>query len=210
MIKPSIYILLIALISFSCKKEVQEIKKEPILEIKQDVLVSNIGKQLSPEAKEKLKDWKEFQEVSSILERYKSITKSQVLENAGELSLLTKNIADTIRVEVLKRPDMKIRFNVLYNHSLRLEDMASISAIKEEEVSEEVSDLLAAFSSVNDKINSIYKIIEFEKEFDELRKRVIDSTRTEEEPKPQKPRTKKTTRKKHSLIRPRTRPDIQD
>ena len=218
MIKQTIYIILIALISLSCKKEVQEVKEEPMLEIEQDVLVSNIGEQLSPTAKEKLKNWKEFQEVTSNLERYQSITKSQALENASELSLLTKNIADTIRVEVLKRPDMKIRFNVLYNHSLRLEDMASISAIKEEEVSEEVSGLLAAFSSVNDKINSIYKIMEFEEEFKELRKRAVDSTTSTvlvEEAKPKKPVTKKPVTKKFNmkkptLIEPKSHGDIQN
>ena len=210
MIKQTIYIILIALISLSCKKEVKEVKEESILEIEQGVLISNIGEQLSPTAKEKLKNWKEFQEVTSNLERYQSVTKSQALENASELSLLTKNIADTIRVEVLKRPDMEIRFNVLYNHSLRLEDMASISSIKEDEVSEEVTNLLAAFSSVNDKINSIYKIMEFEEEFDELRKRAVDSAKTEEDAKPKETIKKDPPTKKHLLIKSRTRPDIQD
>lgn len=210
MIKPSIYILLIALISFSCKKEVKEINEDPMLEIEQDVLISNIGEQLSPMAKEELKNWKEFQEVTSNLERYQSITKSQALENASELSLLAKNIADTIRVEVLKRPDMKIRFNVLYNYSLRLEDMASISSIKEEEVSEEVTNLLAAFSSVNDKINSIYKIMEFEAEFKVLRKRVVDSTISVEETKQKKPVTKTSKRKNTDLIKPKTYTNIQN
>lgn len=191
MIKQIIFIFLIATLSFSCKKEIKDVTEEPILEIEQEVLISNIGEQLSPEAKGFLNDWKEFQDVAFNLEGYTSITKSQALENANDLSLLVKKIADTIKVDVLERPDMRIRFNVLYNHSLRLQDMATITSISNEEVTDEVTKLLSAFSSINDKINSIYKILEFENQFKELRKRVSDSSNTEEETKPKKPIIKK-------------------
>ena len=184
MIKQHIYIVLIALISFSCKSKVEEQGEEAVLEVEQEVLISNIGEQLSPEAKKELADWKEFQDVAFNLENYTSITKSQALDNANDLAALVKKIADTVKVEVLKRPDMMIRFNVLYNHSLRLEDMATITSISDESVAEEVTQLLGAFSSINNKINAIYTIIAFEKQFKVLHEKSTNALSEEEKPKP--------------------------
>ena len=109
------------------------------------------------------------------MERYTSITKSQALENAKEVSLLIKKASDSIKVEVLERPDIRIRLNVLYNHSLRLSDMSTISLITDEEVSQEVENMLLAYSSINEKINVIYKIVEYEERYSDDKRKVIDS-----------------------------------
>jgi len=99
------------------------------------------------------------------MQRYQSVTKSEALQNARDLSLLIEDVLDTIDVKILDRPDVKMRFNVLYNHAFRLHDMLSITSISEEEVMTEVTRLLDAYSAVNDKINVVYKIEEYKKSF---------------------------------------------
>lgn len=167
MIKLSTYTLLFALLllACNCKPEVQvDVTSEIIVE-DQDAIISSIGEQLSPKVKQKLTHWNDFQEVRTTMDRYTAITVRQALDNAKELSTLVKKVSDTIRIEMLDRSDMRIRFNVLYNHSLRLDDMATIPSITDAEVKDEVARLLSAFSAVNDKINAIYKIEAADKEF---------------------------------------------
>lgn len=165
MIKQYIYILLLAVLISACKAEPKIVVDEIDLIEDQDVTVSNIGEQLSPEVKKAMIDWIHFQELTSKVETYTSITKGQALESAKELSELVKKVSDSIKIDLLDRPEMKIRFNVLYNHALRLDDMSTIPSITDNEVVVEVSKLLASFSSVNDKINTIYKIDDFEKKY---------------------------------------------
>jgi hypothetical protein len=86
------------------------------------------------------------------------------LQNARELADLVKNASDSIKIEKLDRPDIKIRFNVLYNHALRLDDMSTINNISDDDVMNEVASILDGFSAINEKINVIYKIEHYEKE----------------------------------------------
>jgi hypothetical protein len=175
MIKQSIYILFIVGAFFSCQsKEKQEVQETLIDEV-QEVIPGEIKKQLSVKAKDSLKDWVNFQKVTKEMERYTAVTKGQALENAKELSLLIKKVSDSIKVDELKRPDIKIRLNVLYNHSLRLNDMSTISSISDDEVSQEVANMLLAFSSINEKVNVIYKIAEFEKQYSDEQRKITDS-----------------------------------
>ena len=175
MIKQSIYILLIACLVFACKSEARKEAEEISIAISQELMSSPIKEQLTVTSKEFLKDWGQFHNVATEMERYTSITKSQALENAKELSLLIKKASDSIKVDVLKRPDIKIRLNVLYNHSLRLFDMSTIVSITDEEVSQEVENMLLAYASINEKINVIYKIVEYEKLYSDDKRKVIDS-----------------------------------
>lgn len=175
MIKQSIYILLIACIVFACKSEAKKEAQEIAIAVNQELISSPIKEQLLPESKEFLKDWGQFHKVATEMERYTSITKSQALENAKELSLLIKKASDSIKVEVLERPDIRIRLNVIYNHSLRLVDMSSISSITDEEVSLEVENMLMAYTSINEKINVIYKIVEYDELYSDDKRKVIDS-----------------------------------
>ena len=102
--------------------------------------------------------------VQSKINGYYSVTKSQALQNARELADLVKNASDSIKIEKLDRPDIKIRFNVLYNHALRLDDMSTINNISDDDVMNEVASILDAFSAINEKVNIIYKIEQYEKE----------------------------------------------
>jgi len=175
MIKQSIYILLIAFAVGACKSEVKIKAQEAAIEDVQEIIAGSIKEQLSVEAKESLRNWVGFQNFAVEMERYTSVTKSQALENAKQLSLLIKKVSDSIKVDELERPDIRIRLNVMYNHSLRLDDMSTITSITDKEVSQEVENMLLAYSSINEKINLIYKIAEYEEKYSDEKRMAIDS-----------------------------------
>lgn len=164
-----IYILVALFLTVSCKSDKKGLETTNDLVdslTQQDVNISSIGITLSPTAKREIQTWLEYQMIQSKINGYNKTTKSQALLNAMELAELVENASDTIDVKKLDRPDIKIRFNVLRNHALRLDDMSTIPSISEEEVMEEVTGVLDAFSALNEKINIIYKIEELEQELD--------------------------------------------
>lgn len=139
------------------------------LEFQEDVFVNKIGVSLSAEAKKDLEFWEDYQLIDARIKPYFNINKSQALQNAEELAALILDASDTITVEELDRPDIKIRFNVMYNHAFRLQDMNSITSISEDEVKEEVYRLLEAYSALNDKINVVYKINKYKETYDKYK-----------------------------------------
>ena len=162
----------------SCKPNKTDIPLETTSsEINQEVNISSIGVLLSPEAKKLTENWLKYQLVKSKIENYTKVTRSEAVQNAKELSDLVIDVSDTIDIKMLDRADMKIRFNVLNNHILRLDDMSTIPTITDEEVESEVSKLLSAFSSINEKINTLIKIDEFDikSEESELAKKEIEA-----------------------------------
>jgi hypothetical protein len=165
MTKFSYYIVLIVFCLAGCKPSTISNVVDDVVEVEQGITVSSIGEQLSADAKGLLADWKDFQSVTKKVETYTITTSGQALENAKELSILIRKVSDTIKMNVLERPDFRARLNVLYSHSLRLDDMSSIPSISEDEVKQQVTKLLDAFSSVINKINAIYREEKSEKEF---------------------------------------------
>ncbi|PCI11853.1 MAG: hypothetical protein COB73_00665 [Flavobacteriaceae bacterium] len=161
-----LFIAIIFITIISCTpdedKKMDEVKTTTLQE---KAKVSSIGITLSPTAKKEVASWEKYQLIETKMQRYQSVTKSEALQNARDLSLLIEDVLDTIDVKILDRPDVKMRFNVLYNHAFRLHDMLSITSISEEEVMTEVTRLLDAYSAVNDKINVVYKIEEYKKSF---------------------------------------------
>jgi hypothetical protein len=142
---------------FSCDKAVS--KKN--IEIARDSLASNTLKVNYPVAKLNMKaqklveNWDEYQNIDELLKQYQHITANMALLNAKELSVLSKQLKDSIRIEQLKIPAVKIRLNVLHNETLRLADMETIPSITEPEVIEENNNILDAYSALNLKINNI-------------------------------------------------------
>ena len=161
-------ILIGMVIMVSCKPDKTNIPLDSsISEIQEEVTISSIGVVLSPKARILTKDWLKFQDVKSKIENYSKVTKTEALQNAKELSDFIIDVSDTIDVKILDRADMKIRFNVLNNHVLRLDDMSTIPSITDEEVKSEVAKVLGAFSSINEKINTLVKIDGFDIKSDE-------------------------------------------
>lgn len=161
-----LFIAIIFITIISCKPDVENIIEEPeTITLQEKATISSIGITLSPKSKEEVATWEKYQLIETRLQRYQSITKSEAMHNAKELSLLIEDASDTIDVHILDRPDVKMRFNVMYNHALRLNDMISITSITEDEVMTEVTRLLDAYSALNDKINVVYKIYEYKNTF---------------------------------------------
>jgi len=154
------FLLIILLTGFSCNKtkNVQEVSEKPdSLKLDVNRIEIRIGETLIPEAKVDLDNWKEYQLVDELLLKYYSITTLEALSNADELSRLVKMMKDSIKIEKLKKPNIIARINVLENETLRLADMATIPSISQEEVKEGVGNIVAIYSAMNSKINTIYQ-----------------------------------------------------
>ncbi len=156
LLKKIILISLIALF-ISCTKTISRKNNE----ISRDSLIGNTDKvnfqisKLNSKAIKLVETWDEYQNIDELLKQYQNINANLALLNAKELAVLAKQLKDSIRVERLKIPSIKIRLNVLHNETLRLADMSTIPSITEEEVTEENSNILNAYSALNLKINNI-------------------------------------------------------
>lgn len=154
------FLLIILLTGFSCtkSKDAQEVSEvADSLKLDANRIENRIGETLVPEAKAEMDHWKEYQLVDELLLKYYSINTLEALSNANELSRLVKMMKDSIKIEKLKKPNIIARINVLENETLRLADMATIPSISKEEVKEEVGNIVAIYSALNAKINTIYK-----------------------------------------------------
>lgn len=155
----------ILFLSFSCNrtKTVQKVSiNNDSLKISSDRIISTIGEILIPKAKEALSEWKEYKDVDDFILKYYSISTTEALDYAEELSGLMQLMKDSVRVEKLKGLSVTARFNVLHNEALRLADMATISSISNEEIKEEVFKIIEVYSALNSKINTIYKAVELQ------------------------------------------------
>ncbi|QCX40499.1 hypothetical protein FF125_19380 [Aureibaculum algae] len=123
-----------------------------------------IGETLSPEGKETIKDWKEYQQLDDFLDNFYSSSPNEALNLSKELSHTTKQLIDSLKIDRFKQPDVSIRLNVIHNYALRLTDMSTIPNISPSEVQDETQNILDAFSSLNKKINNLAKQEKLEKE----------------------------------------------
>lgn len=158
-------LFLILLLTFSCtdgKRTKANERTIDSLVINSKRITNSLGEMLSPNAKDELTTWKEYNDVDEFVLSYYNISVSEALNNAKELSGLVLLMKDSIRVESLKKDDVIARFNVLYNETLRLKDMATISSISDEEVENEVKQILELYAALNSKINTIYRAQELQ------------------------------------------------
>ena len=159
-------LFIILLVSISCnrtKKTQETAEISDTLKLNEDRIVNAISETLSPKAKKSVAEWKEYQHVDELLLKYYNISNLEALDYAEELSGLVQAMKDTIRVNELKGPSLKARFNVLYSETLRLADMATIPSISTEEVKQEVARIIEVYDAINSKINTIYEVEEFQK-----------------------------------------------
>ncbi len=151
-------ILFLILFHFSCKKDSPVALEIPPISV-QDSVKTNLNysltEKLNPAAQELIKDWVAYKDVNRFLENNGSNSNEQALFNAKEFASLTEKLKDTISVQELNIPSLKIRLNVLHNEALRLQDMATISVISNKEVNLERQKIYDAFSAVNFKLNNL-------------------------------------------------------
>lgn len=153
------FLFLILLINFSCDFKKTDTNNSSVdsLAVNGKRITNTISETLTPSAKKDFENWEEYQDVDEFIIEYYNISISEALTGAENLAGLVKLMKDTIRVPAIDKLNVIARFNVLHNETLRLADMANIPSISDEEVSEEVSQILDVYASVNSKINTIYK-----------------------------------------------------
>ena len=111
--------------------------------------------QLNPASKELTDSWGEYQRFDDLISQYEEISMNEALLNSVELSVLAQQLKDSIRIEKLNIPEVKIRLNVLYSETLRLADMSTIPTSTENLGAEENSNMIDAYSALNLKINNM-------------------------------------------------------
>ncbi|MBJ2174756.1 hypothetical protein JBL43_10945 [Aureibaculum sp. A20] len=164
-----VYFLVFILALASCKKNENNVVNDSTTA--NDSIVDTdkrtiraIGETLSPDGKETVKDWEEYQLLDDFLDNFYSSSPNEALNLSKELSHTTKQLIDSLKIDRFKQPDVSIRLNVIHNYALRLADMSTIPNINPSEVQDETQNILDAFSSLNKKINNLAKQEKLEKE----------------------------------------------
>ena len=163
-----IYVFLFFTILFaSCqqnKSDVLDVETKDSVVVLNKKNINSIGVVLTPEAHEFTKDWVEYQQFDSFIMRFYAISNSEALQNSKDLSKMATQLKDSIRFTILQSQAVATRFNILESECKRLADMSSITAIKATEVSQQIKNILEAYSAVNAKLNSVLDIENLESE----------------------------------------------
>ncbi len=162
----SFFILLFSslFIIFSCKKENSQNKGTTIQKADVNTSVKHPKYSLlDEESTKEIKKWKEYFITEEFVSHFKSISPTEALNNAIELKDLTKQLKDSLNIQILKTPAFKARINVFENEVLRLADMTYIPSISSKDINAQVEKVLALFGSMNDKINTVYAKKRFDK-----------------------------------------------
>ena len=167
MLKKIILISFLSIFLSACNDKKQEIPKDQeqkVVKTDSKKSTNSIGETLTPEAKKMVQDWSEYITIDDILNDFYIINTDDALLKARELSGRAKELKDSIRIPSFERPDIKIRLNVFYNHTLRLADMETIPSIEIQEIKIEIANILNAFSAIISKINNLTNQQYLEKE----------------------------------------------
>lgn len=160
-------LLLFFLIVVSCKKTVQEIDENAQdKSLRSMAKEHNTIKKVMPNFEKEIDDWKELSNVNLFLNRFKKASANEILSNAIELKALTTGLRDSVKPAIFELPSVNARISILHNESLRLADMNTIPAISSEEVHAQTNKIIEAFSSINDKINTVLLKIQFDESID--------------------------------------------
>ena len=139
--------LFLSLFLFSCGNNKKETIKKKQEKPKRSFVAKHIGlKNVSPEFKNEIENWQDLQTVTLFIEKFENVSPNEALINALELRDLVASLKD--------------------NETLRLADLTLIPAISSQEVNLQVNKTIAAFSSLNSKINTIYSKKRFEDAID--------------------------------------------
>ena len=148
--------MLFILLAACKKKEERSDEKNTVSVVKSGVIKSeNPISRLNTQSKELILTWPEYLKFDDLISQYQEISMNEALLNSVELSVLAQQLRDSIRVDKLNIPEVKIRLNVLYSETLRLADMSTIPSITEQLVAKENNNMIDAFSALNLKINNM-------------------------------------------------------
>ncbi|MDY0780952.1 hypothetical protein [Tenacibaculum sp. IB213877] len=166
MFKQILLLISLFFLATSCKKNIQKVAvdaKKPEMNV---VVKHKNYAALSSYSKKEIKNWKEYKDVEELLTRFENISPLEALNYAVELKDLTKKMKDSIKIKDFKTPAFKARVNVLENEALRLYDMTMIPAITAKEINLQIDKYILIFSSINEKINTIYQKKLFDEEIE--------------------------------------------
>ena len=148
---------------FSCGNDKKDTAKTTIEKPKRSIAKKHVRlENVSKDFKYKIENWKDLQTVTEFIKKFNNVSPNEALSNALELRDLVASLKDNKIPTFCNIPSFHARINVLYNETLRLADLTLIPAITSEEINAQVDKTIAAFSSVNSKINSIYTKKRFE------------------------------------------------
>jgi len=177
--------LMLSLLLLACKNKGQQKDSETngktteISMIKSERPITR----LNSKSQELIATWPEYLKFDELITQYQEISMSEALLNSVELSELAQQLKDSIRVEKLNIPEVKIRLNVLHSETKRMADMSTIPSITANLVQIENNNMIEAYSALNLKINNMNAQEELNEEIgkfvDEiLEESKIDSTET--------------------------------
>ena len=181
MLRSFLILFLSAILLLSCKKEKSKAEIEdteqaaPTSIIKSDQPIVK----LNAKASTLVSNWPEYTKFEDLISTYQEISMSEALLNSVELSELALQLKDSVRVEKLNIPEVKIRLNVLYSETLRLADMSTIPTITEELVAEENNNVINAFSALNLKINNMNSREKINEELSEFIDEVLEEKKND-------------------------------
>lgn len=175
---PKIFIafLLLTLFLSACKNKEQKTEEEnDSIPMESSMIKSEKPiTRLNSKSEELVATWAEYQKFDELITQYQEISMNEALLNSVELSELALQLRDSIRVEKLDIPEVKIRLNVLYSETLRLADMSTIPTITEALVAQENNNVIDAYSALNLKINNMSSQDQLNEEISKFVDEVLD------------------------------------
>lgn len=175
---PKIFIafLLLTLFLSACKNKEQKTEEENnSIPMESSMIKSEKPiTRLNSKSEELVATWAEYQKFDELITQYQEISMNEALLNSVELSELALQLRDSIRVEKLDIPEVKIRLNVLYSETLRLADMSTIPTITEALVAQENNNVIDAYSALNLKINNMSSQDQLNEEISKFVDEVLD------------------------------------
>ncbi|WP_196896203.1 hypothetical protein [Aureivirga marina] len=142
----------------SDKKETEQ--KEEILQNDSTLTSQRKVEEIAPltnEAKKNIEEWKYYNQLNELVERLKTMSVAEAFSNADELTFLTRSLKDSISVDDLDIPEIRIRLNLLNNEALKLKDLSTIQGISlDSQANNEIQKIVETFSGINNRINSVY------------------------------------------------------
>ncbi|MCL7754564.1 hypothetical protein [Polaribacter sp. Z022] len=125
-----------------------------------------------------IENWQDLKTATSFIKKFEKVSPNEAMSNALELRDLVASLKDNEIPNTFNIPSLHARINVLHNETLRLADLTLIPAITSEEVNAQINKTIAAFSSLNSKINTILSKKNFEDAIDvDINFVGIDSTK---------------------------------
>lgn len=161
MIKQLIFICVVLL--YSCNQKTNTLdnkeKKDTTLLVQKKYTKSVL---LSENARKEIVNLKYFDEFEKIMNRFYNSNLEEIKLKSTDLNEVLVRLKDSITIEKINRPDVKARFNILHNESLRLADMSTINTITPDEIYLKIENIIYAYESIISKINQVYLMKENE------------------------------------------------